>query len=138
MVAFAIVSTITAGVLLLGGDWAIDRWAPNWGLAPLLIAVGVNLAAGWVAFAVIEVVRRRRPEYLPQAAMGAMVIRLFPAGAVTLGAMLFGGWNPWAVSICMLVAYLVFLAVDTVFVVRIMSRARFENRTEDDGSLSST
>lgn len=138
MMAFAIVSILCAGAMLGAGYWAIDRWAPQWGFSPLLLSVAVNLVAGWIAFAVIEVVRRRRPDYLPQAAMGAMVIRILPAGAITLGVMILGVWNSLAVSVCMLVSYLVFLAVETVFVVRLMARTRFADNARGEGELASS
>ena len=125
MIGFAVTSTLAAGVLLGGGWWAIGRWAPQWGLAPLVFGVAVNVVVGWIACSVITVVCRLRPAYVPQAAMGAMVIRILPAGAALLGAQILSDWDRTATWVCMFGSYLVFLVIETWMAVRLVGR-RFE------------
>lgn len=122
MMRFAVISVAIAVALLGGGWYAIDRFAPHWGHAPLIYAVSVNFVAGWVAFLVISVVHKRWPTYVPQAALGGMVVRILSAGAALLIAMIWDGWNAMAVSVCMLSAYLAFLVAETWVTIQMVWR----------------
>jgi len=122
MIGFAAITLVIAAILLGGGWWMIDRWAPQWGFMVLLFSVAVNFVAGWMAFAVILAVRKHRPSYVPQAALGATVIRILVVGAALLIAMFGHVWDAMAISVCMLAAYLAFLAAETWVTVRMIWR----------------
>ena len=74
-----------------------------------------------MSFAPITVVQRKRPDYVPQAALGAMTIRILVVGAVTLGSLTYGPWPAWQLSVWMIVFYLSMLAVETPLTIRLLN-----------------
>ena len=87
----------------------------------LLFCAAINLIACWLSCVPLAVVRYRRPEYIPQAALGAMVIRLLIVVSATVAAMTFGPWQSRVLSVWMILFYLALLAVKTTFAVRVVS-----------------
>ena len=89
----------------------------------MYLAAAINLVAGWVAFVPLAIVSRSRlTEYIPQAAMGAMVIRILIVAFVLLGLMQWGPWDGFVVSIWMLIFYLALLVVETAVALRLVKQ----------------
>ena len=96
----------------------------------LVFCAATNLIACWLSFAPLAVVRCRCPEYIPQAALGAMVIRLLIVGSATVAAMTFGHWQIEVISIWMILFYLALLAVETTFAVRVLNSLPYSHAGE--------
>lgn len=112
--------TVTMVVAGLGG---IHQWFPGQPDSVIYIAAGVNLLAGWISFIPLALVSRSQlTEYVPQAAMGAMVIRILIVAFVLLGLMTWGPWDSQAVSISMVVFYLALLIVETIIALRLVKQ----------------
>jgi len=123
MIAFMLASTVLVAVLSAAGWHATQRWFPSWSLTCLWYAACVNLAAGWAGFIPLVVVRRRRPDYLPQAAMGGMALRILIVGVALLAMLMFSSMDSVACSVWMLVFYLSLLALETAMAVRLVRKA---------------
>lgn len=115
LVVFSLVVVVGVG---FAGWFAIGRWAPEWGVGSLFFSAGINLGACWLSFIPLAVVGRRNRDYLPQAAMAGIAVRLFVVGAAALVALSIGPWDLWSVSVGMIVFYLSLLAVETAVAVR--------------------
>ena len=111
-------------VLLIGAiGWALAaRWSAEWTGSVLVFGAGLNLAACWMSFVPIVLVQRTHREYIPQAALGATVIRLLTVAAGTLAALSFGWWPMWPLSIWIVLFYLVLLIVETAVIVRLVAK----------------
>jgi len=107
---------------LLGWPIAV-RWSPERVGGVILFSAGINLAACWVSFVPIMIVRRKCRSYLPQAALGAMTIRLLVVAGTMLTAMTVGDWPTMALSVWMTVFYLALLVVETTVTVRLLNSA---------------
>lgn len=129
MIGFMLASTLLVAVLSAAGWHATQRWFPSWSLTCLWYAACVNLAASWVGFIPLVVVRGKRPDYLPQAAMGGMALRILIVGAALLAILMFSSMNSVASSIWMLVFYLSLLALETVMAVRLVRQADSAKQT---------
>lgn len=131
MIAFLLISTLLVAALT-GIGWSVTgRWRPEWGTQVLLVAAGINLAAAWVAFLPVALVRKKRFAYVPQAALAGMTLRILIAAFALLAAMRWGPWDATALSIWMLVFYLSLLAVETAFAVRLVVQADREGKATD-------
>jgi len=123
MIALVLSTLIVTATLVVAGVFAIGRWFPDQGTTPLYIAASINLLAGWVAFTPLALVSRSRlTDYIPQAAMGAMVIRILIVAFALLGLMTWGKWDSYTISIWMLVFYLALLVVETIIALRLVKR----------------
>lgn len=107
-------------VVVAGAGWWItaSRW-PAWAGGVVYFAAGMNLAACWLSFLPVVVVRRRRPSYVPQAALGATVIRVLAVASGTFAAIRCGWWPCWPVAVWVVIFYVSLLVVETVAVVRL-------------------
>jgi hypothetical protein len=108
-------------MVVAGAGWwiAAGRW-PAWTGGVVYFAAGVNLAACWLSFLPVSIVRRKRPSYVPQAALGATVIRLLAVASGTFAAIRYAWWPGWPVAVWVTAFYLSLLAVETVILVRLM------------------
>ncbi len=123
MIGLIVSTSIMTATMVLAGLWGIHRWFPDQPDSVVYVAAGVNLVAGWVSFIPLALVSRSRmTEYVPQAAMGAMVIRILIVAFVLLGLMTWGPWASQAVSIWMLVFYLALLIVETIIALRLVKQ----------------
>ncbi len=123
MIALAVSTLVVTATLVVAGNFAIERWFPGQDTTALYVAASVNLLAGWVAFIPLALVSRSRlTEYIPQAAMGAMVIRILIVAFALLGLMAWGKWDSYTISIWTLVFYLALLVVETIFALRLVKR----------------
>ncbi len=123
MIALVLSTLTVTGMLVVAGIFAIGRWFPDQSTTPLYIAASINLLAGWVAFIPLALVSRSRlTDYIPQAAMGAMVIRILIVAFALLGLMVWGKWDSYTLSIWMLVFYLALLMVETIFALRLVKQ----------------
>ncbi|GJM27018.1 MAG: hypothetical protein DHS20C16_34330 [Phycisphaerae bacterium] len=123
MIALFLSTLIVTATLVVAGTFAIGRWFPDQGTTEMYLAATVNLLAGWVAFIPLALVSRSRmTDYIPQAAMGAMVIRILIVAFALLAVMTWGKWDNYAVSIWMVVFYLALLVVETAIALRLVKR----------------
>lgn len=83
---------------------------------------GINLGACWLAFVPMVVVARRWPDYVPQAAMGAIVIRMMIVVPATFAVFRLGFWPTMPLTLWILMFYLALLAVETMLAVQLMNR----------------
>lgn len=120
MIRLVLISLLAAVVVSTVALVVGPRISAGWGWELVGLCGGLNLAASWLAFVPVACVQRRRPDYLPQAVLGATVIRLLVVAFGTLGAMLAGRWPMMPLSILMVVFYLVLLVVETTLSVRLL------------------
>lgn len=103
---------------LTGAAWFVgERWLAEFRMAVVLLAGGTNLIAAWIAFIPIAWVHRHRTSYLPQAAIGAMALRMMLVASVLVVASMVGPWNVWLLATWLLVYYFSLLVVETAFAV---------------------
>ena len=114
MKALFLLSVAVVAVVGACGWLITRRWIPDWTPAVLCYCAAVNLVGCWLSFVPIAVARRRRPDYLQQAALGGILVRMIVAGTAALLAMTLGPWASFPLSVWMIVFYLSLLAVETV------------------------
>jgi hypothetical protein len=122
LIGLVLASSIAVATLTAIGWYITGRWFAEWGTQVLLFSATLNLGACWISFVPIALVSRSRRDYLQQAALGAMVLRMLIALFGMLAAVLWGPWDVWPLSIWMLMFYLSLLAVETTMAVRLVSR----------------
>ncbi len=123
MIALVLSTSLVTGLLMLVGHFGIQQWFPKIGTEAMYPAAAINLLAGWISFVPVALVSRSRmTEYMPQAAMGAMVIRILIVAFALLGLMFWGPWDDFTISIWMLVFYLSLLIVETIVAVRAVQK----------------
>lgn len=112
--------TLTAAAVLGAVILIAPRLAEPADASAVIAAASICLAVGVVAMVPPAVVAPRYPDYLMQAAMGAMIIRLFLTLAV--GALYLRMYSPpRAVYMnAMVVCYLTLLASETVITLRMV------------------
>jgi len=103
-----------ARALSLGPYWELDDKG-------LWVCAGINLGVCWLAFVPMLIVVRRCPVFIPQAMMGAVVIRMLILVPVTLAVCIYGPWPAIPLMLWMLVIYLALLVVETRLVVKLMN-----------------
>ncbi len=115
---FSLVGFLALGAVVL----AAPRMADAERASAMIAAASICLLAGLIAMVPPAVVAPRWPDYIMQAGMGAMVIRLF----LTLGVgMLYLKWYTPPTSTfmtAMVVCYLLLLAVETGVTLRLVKR----------------
>ncbi len=123
MIRFAGFSLIATAVVVFGG--AVITGATGGSVTKGVVAYcgGVNLAAGWLAFVPVVLVRRRRKDYVPQALLAATTIRLFLVAGATLAAMWSDWYDWWTLSVWMIAFYIAMLVVETGFAVRFVKES---------------
>lgn len=108
--------TVVCGVGACG--WLVTRgWGAGWSLGVLMFGAGINLGACWFSFIPIALVFRMNRDYLPQAALAGVTIRLMVAGPATLVAIRLGPWEMLPLGTWMVVFYVSLLAVETAVIV---------------------
>ena len=123
MIALLVTTSLVTATMVVAGLWGNQRWFPDQPDLVVYLAAGINLVAGWISFVPLALVSRSQlKEYVPQAALGAMVIRILIVAFALLGVTLWGPWDNQAVSIWMLVFYLVLLVVETIIALRWVRR----------------
>ncbi len=115
---FSLIGLVALGAVFV----AAPRMADAERASAMIAAASICLSAGLIAMVPAAVVAPRWPDYIMQAGMGAMVIRLF----LTLGVgMLYLKWYTPPTSTfmtAMVVCYLLLLAVETGVTLRLVKR----------------
>ena len=118
--SFMLLSLLVVGLVGGVGSLLAGSRAAEWGGAVLYFSAGLNLAGCWLGYVPIEIARRVQADWLPQAALGATVIRLLIVASGTLLAITQEWWPLRPLSVWMIVFYLSLLAVETVVVVKLL------------------
>ncbi len=126
--------TLAVAALLAGLAWFVtQRWVPAWGSAPIIAAAIVNVLSCWVAAVPLEVASRGKREYMAQAALLGILIRLIGAGGATLALLAISRWESSAICIWMVAFYVALLAVETSIIV-----AELHTPTKQEGQVAPT
>ncbi len=120
MIKLVFFSLLVVGGVGLAGLFITRRLVPEWSTGALLFGAGVNLGGCWVSFIPVAIADRQNKDYLPQAALAGIVVRLIVVGAAALIALNAGPWDIWPVSVWLIVFYLSLLAVETAVTVRLL------------------
>jgi hypothetical protein len=116
-----LISLLVAVLVGSIGAGATGRWLPGWGGSVIAVAGAANLAACWLAF--VPIARAvQSQERLPRAIIVSTVVRLVLVGLAALGAGVYGPWAAKVVAIWFIAFYLVLLAVETGWAVRLVNR----------------
>ena len=88
----------------------------------IFVAAGICLAAALLGLVPIALIAPRHPDWMIQAGLAAMVIRLF--STLGAGAAYLRFWSPpkWTFLMAGVVFYLVLLAAETGIIVRLVQR----------------
>lgn len=111
-------SVVVVAVVTACG-WQLGVWRQRpIDVGIVVYCASVNLVACWLSFLLIVVVRRTKPDYLMQAALGGILVRMMVAGGATLVALTLELWPSWPLSIWMIVFYMALLVVETMSAIK--------------------
>ena len=118
MKGLVVLSVVVVAVVTACG-WQLGIWRESpIDVGLVAFCAAVNLVACWLSFLLIVVVRRTNPDYLMQAALAGIVVRMMIAGSAAMIALSFGPWPSWPLSIWMIVFYLALLIVETMSAIK--------------------